>query len=165
MRTHINLELYKLLKTNCIGSVIECDVVWSGYPWYPNLRIRFHSRRKYKGYRFQSCTLSSRERKRERESIFQFSSIFTVRRYIYEYRPNTRIHRFYERSSMEQWLKFISQLSKWSYILTNIKVEVMNQTFYWIENFFIIIFDTERIPISFRAIGLWNFWIGEVTVL
>lgn len=106
-----------------------------------------------------------RERERERESIFQFSSIFTVRRYIYEYRPNTRIHRFYERSSMEQWLKFISQLSKWSYILTNIKVEVMNQTFYWIENFFIIIFDTERIPISFRAIGLWNFWIGEVTVL
>lgn len=71
-----------------------------------------------------------RERERERESIFQFSSIFTVRRYIYEYRPNTRIHRFYERSSMEQWLKFISQLSKWSYILTNIKVEVMNQTFY-----------------------------------
>lgn len=29
----------------------------------------------------------------------------------------------------------------------------MNRTFYRIENFFIIIFDTGRIPISFRVIG------------
>lgn len=70
------------------------------------------------------------EREREKERvfcIFQFPSIFIVRRYIYKYRSNTRMHRFYERSSLGYGTMvkiYISVVTEMELrFLTNIKVE------------------------------------------
>ena len=78
------------------------------------------------------------ERERERERERKYSVFFSFHRYLQFDDTSINIGLIHgyigfmkdRPLAMEQWLKFISQLSKWSYVLTNIKVEVMNQTFY-----------------------------------